>query len=306
MRQQPAKSSQVRVLPARNRFKVLKRVMTNILKAYEHILDNPRAKLPSLRKDSNRIASLGHALESFVKDALTGLLDQKITSSQRARKYSQSLSWLGNQNNPPDLIIKNGDALEVKKTQSLNAQHIALNSSYPKQKLLRNDPRIAKGALKIEEWSEKDLIYAIGSVDTDLKRLWFIYGDCYAAEKRVYARLTDTLDKGIHEIPDVEFHTTNELANVKKVDPLGITTMRVRGMWQIIHPSKLYPDLVSSTEQRQYYLLMREEKYLSFNFSDRQRLEQIQKPGYLNQKIKIRDPDNPANLIEARFLSYEF
>ena len=73
--------------------------------------------------------------------------------------------------------------------------------------------------MKIEEWSEKDLIYAIGSVDSDLKRLWFIYGDCYAAEKRVYERLTDTLDKGIHEIPDVEFHTTNELANVKKVDP---------------------------------------------------------------------------------------
>lgn len=280
--------------------------MTNILVAYKHILDNPEAEIKSPKAGNNRITNMGYALEGFVKDSLAGLLNQKITNRQRQKKYSQYLSWTGNQNNPPDLIIKNGDAVEIKKIQSLATNSIALNSSYPKQKLFRDDPRIATGALKAEEWSEKDLIYAIGAVSEDLKRLWFIYGDCYAAEKHVYERLTNIIDKGIHEIPSVEFHQTNELANVKRVDPLGITTMRVRGMWHIVHPSKLYADLVSPTNQRQYYLLMREEKYRSFDLVDRQTLEQVQKPGYLNRTIEIKDPDNPANFIQARFLSYEF
>ncbi len=29
-------------------------------------------------------------------------------------------------------------------------------------------------------------------------------------------------------------------AKVKKVDPLGITNLRVRGMWSIYHPSKVF------------------------------------------------------------------
>lgn len=63
--------------------------------------------------------------------------------------YNQSLlnnspfSYIGNQNNPPDLMIKHGDAIEIKKIQTANA-NLVLNSSYPKDKLYANNPMITK------------------------------------------------------------------------------------------------------------------------------------------------------------------
>ena len=34
-------------------------------------------------------------------------------------KYSEVFSYLGNTSNPPDMIIKDGDAIEVKKLKDL-------------------------------------------------------------------------------------------------------------------------------------------------------------------------------------------
>lgn len=70
-------------------------------------------------------------------------------------------SYLGNQNNPPDVILKGGDAIEIKKIQSKSSA-IALNSSYPKNKLYSNDPRITKACKNSEVWKVKDMIYVIG------------------------------------------------------------------------------------------------------------------------------------------------
>ena len=42
---------------------------------------------------------------------------------------------------------------------------IALNSSYPTAKLYSDSPMITKACRESEEWTEKDLLYAIGSVD---------------------------------------------------------------------------------------------------------------------------------------------
>lgn len=76
-------------------------------------------------------------------------------------------------------------------------------------------------------------------------------------------------------------------------------------MWHIENPSRVYSELVSNTTNRQFYLLMREEKYQKLPAEDRSWLENIDLAGYDNQRIKIRDPDNPANLICARFIKYE-
>lgn len=89
------------------------------------------------------------------------------------------------------------------------------------------------------------------------------------------------------------------------VDPLGITNMRIRGMWHILNPSKLYSQLVNQTDDRQFYLLMRESKYQSFPNEDRVKVENLNKIGFVNQIIEIRDPDNPAKLIKARLIKYE-
>ena len=60
-------------------------------------------------------------------------------------------------------MLQGGDAIEVKKIASQTAQ-IALNSSYPTAKLYANSPMITKACRECEQWDEKDLLYAIGSV----------------------------------------------------------------------------------------------------------------------------------------------
>lgn len=59
------------------------------------------------------------------------------------------------------------------------------------------------------------------------------------------------------------------------------------------------------TKTKQFYLLMRENKYQSFSQEERFEIENIKKIGYSNEVIEIRDPDNPARLIKARIIKYE-
>lgn len=277
----------------------------NTLRAFRHIVENPYATINPAKISSNRINNAGDALEGFIKDAYSDLLGTALPDNERDIIYSKAFSWLGNSGNPPDSIIRGGDGIEVKKIQSLN-NSIALNSSAPKNKLYANDSRVATGAKIAEDWVERDIVYAIGSVPgKDLKRLWLIYGDCYAASKEVYDRLSNAIAQGVQRLPDIQFQKTNELGRVNKVDPLGITNLRVRGMWHIENPSKLYSHLVSASSTRQFYLLMREEKYQSFSIADRNAIENISLDGFENSIIDIRNPDNPAQLLKARFIKYE-
>ena len=280
----------------------------NTLRAFKNIIDNPTATVNPARISSNRINNVGDALEGFIKDAYSELLGLGLSQEVKDLRYSDVFSWLGNPSNPPDAFLRggdDGDSIEVKKIESLRSS-IALNSSHPKNKLHSDDSRITITARNVEKWKIRDIVYAIGSVkNNELKRLWLIYGDCYAASRETYERLTKIIEDGVNEIPGVEFLKTNELAKIKKVDPLGITDMRVRGMWNIQNPSCLYPHLVSISEKRQYYLLMREEKYLSFKEEDRKLLEDLKLTGFSNKVIEIRNPDNPAQLLKARFIKYE-
>ena len=116
------------------------------------------------------------------------------TTAEKNKIFSQNFSYIGNQNNPPDLIIRNGDAIEIKKIENLNSA-IALNSSYPKAKLHADSPMITKSCRECEDWREKDILYVIGVVAKEniLKSLWFVYGDCYAAEKEIYEKIKNTL-----------------------------------------------------------------------------------------------------------------
>jgi hypothetical protein len=114
--------------------------MTNLLIAIKNLIENPVNELVEYYKGTNRANNMGDALEKYVKDAFCGI-DNTLSDIERDKQYSQYFSYLGNPNNPPDLILKNGDAVEVKKNESLNSA-IALNSSYPKSKLYADDSRI--------------------------------------------------------------------------------------------------------------------------------------------------------------------
>lgn len=123
----------------------------------------------------------------------------------RLETYNEKFSWLGSQNNPPDIMIKDGDAIEVKKTQSANSS-LALNSSYPKADLRHTSSMITSECKSCEEWTIKDLIYCVGHTsDTNLNSLWMVYGSIYAAKHETYQRIKTTISEGIKQIPDVVF-----------------------------------------------------------------------------------------------------
>ena len=127
--------------------------MTNILEAVYNIVNQNNFKIRSLYSGRNRANSMGEALEQYIKDAFADTFDLE-SEAERMKVYNQKFSWLGSQNNPPDIMIKGGDAIEVKKTQSAKSS-LALNSSYPKADLRHTSPMIAKECRECENEQSK-------------------------------------------------------------------------------------------------------------------------------------------------------
>ncbi len=181
----------------------------------------PKANLSAVIRANNA----GDALDFYVKDAFCRTFNE-TDPSKKIKAYAKAFSYLGNQNNPPDIMLKGSDAIEVKKT-GVNSSIIALNSSYPKSKLYSDNPMITKTCRNCENWTVKDMIYAVGNVSPGMKlnTLSFVYGDCYAASRELYERVWNAVVKGIAKM-DMEFSKTKELGRVNRVDPLGITDLR--------------------------------------------------------------------------------
>jgi len=281
--------------------------MANILTAIRTIINFPISELVSYYQSKNRINQMGEALECFIKD----IFADTVTESDQQKKllrYSEVFSYSGNANNPPDLILRNGDAVEIKKIESIGAG-IALNSSYPKSQLYADSPLITSHCRNCEDWQEKDIIYAIGVAQAKkLKLLWLIYGDCYAADREIYERITDTIAMGINRIPEVEFSETRELGRVNKVDPLNITYLRIRGMWGIQNPLSVF-DYVNLDYQKnadfQMIAIMKSNKYFSLPIQDREKLEALIDNNFKIIDVEIKGPNNPVQLLPAKVLNYK-
>ncbi|MDQ7058788.1 MAG: NgoPII family restriction endonuclease [Ghiorsea sp.] len=144
------------------------------------------------------------------------------------------------------------------------------------------------------------MIYAIGVVQQQhLKHLWLIDGACYAAERETYTRIEQTISCGVNEIADVEFSVTKELGRVNKVDPLGITYLRIRGMWHIENPNKVFQQVYKINQKNTFSLaaIIRKSKYDAMPESDKQAIE---KHANIEVKpIKIQNPNNPVKRLEA-------
>jgi len=283
--------------------------MTNLLIAIANIVENPNTDVLSQSKSSNRVNAQGDALEFYIRDIFCDSL--KVSKGSRKDKiYSKNFSLIGTQNHPPDLILRNGDAIEIKKIESFNGG-LALNSSHPKNKLHRDDPKITQACRDCEdnEWQEKDIIYAIGTIPKNtskLKLLWLVYGDCYAAERGVYEKIINPISEAIKLTPDIHFSEGKELAKIDAVDPLRITNFRVRGMWHIKHPDKLFRDFAVFDASKDFAVnvVLLKEKYISFPKKDRESLEKIKSKNFSIKDVEIKSPNNPAKLLKAKFISY--
>lgn len=279
--------------------------MTNILEAIVNIVKNPVHQVKQHYTGRNRVNNVGEALELFIKDAFADTI-QLESQVEKMEKYNQVFSWLGNQNHPPDMMIRQGDAIEVKKTQSANSD-LALNSSYPKATVQANSSMITQACRVCEEWTEKDLIYCVGHTsDESINSLWMVYGNIYAAHHETYQIIKEKITTGINEIPNVELAETNELGRVNRVDPLGITNVRIRGMWQIQNPRRVFSYLYKSSESVfELVAIIPLLKYNSFPLESISKIEYLQSESQLLiNDVKVNDPNNPANLIPAKLILY--
>lgn len=278
--------------------------MTNILEAIYNIVNQKNFEIRAMYSGRNRANGMGDALENYIKDAFAGTFGLS-DELQKMQTYNQKFSWLGSQNNPPDIMIKGGDAIEVKKTQSANSS-LALNSSYPKTDLRHTSQMITKECKECEDWTVKDLIYCVGhTTDTSLKSLWMVYGNSYAAKHETYQRIKTTISSGIKTIPDVVFSDTKELGRVNQVDPLGITNLRIRGMWQIENPRKVFNYLHKTTDKDfELVCIIPTEKYGSFPKDSRTKLEGLKENGFSIEDKQIKDPNNPAKLMTCKLIKF--
>ena len=276
--------------------------MGNIIDAISTLVKNHSVELQNSHGGKNRINELGYALEDYVKNLFADSFS--CSQAERLEKWSQIFSYIGNDANPPDIMIRNGDAIEVKKIQSEDTA-LALNSSFPKQKLFRSNPMISQACRDSEDWFEKDLLYVVGFIKSNsISDLCMIYGRNFCASSECYERIRQRIKDGVESIEGVEFAQTRELGRINRVDPLGITYLRVRGMWHIANPWKVF-EYIHHKNSRANFNFMCLIDFEKWNqLENRDKLFELHE---LNiESVRIKNPDNPAKLIDAKLITLEF
>ena len=277
----------------------------NIVNAIINIVNNPIIHLKEYYKSNNRAQNMGYALEEYVKDVFAGTFSDD--ENVRNQKLSEVFSYLGNASNPPDAMLRGGDAIEVKKLEGYSG--IPLNSSYPKHTLKATNSKISSACRNAEEWTEKDIIYVIGTAKggKTLNSLCMIYGLDYCASDECYKGLEDNIKDGIERIENIELEKSNELGHINRVDPLGITYMRIRGMWGIDNPWKVfsYVHKRDNSKEFSFMSIINEIKWSSFDNTDKLEALAGIKEGLTIKDVYVKDPDNPAKLNKAKLIVFE-
>lgn len=274
----------------------------NIINAIYNLVNNPVVHLVEHYTARNRANNAGDALEEYIKDLFSNSFD--MSETEKLEKWNEVFSYLGNDSNPPDAMLRGGDAIEVKKIESYNSA-LALNSSYPKHTLRAGSQMISTACRKAEEWIEKDMIYSVGVVKKNqLKQLCFVYGLDYCASEECYSRTKQTIKNGVESIAGVKFAETKELGRINRVDPLGITYLRVRGMWGIDNPWNVFSYVYQRDMNKRFNFMciINENKWNTFENTSL--LSEITDTKFSIQDIRIKNPDNPANLINAKLITY--
>ncbi|MEG1299614.1 MAG: NgoPII family restriction endonuclease [Erysipelotrichaceae bacterium] len=276
----------------------------NIIDAIINLVTHPILELEDATFMNNRANNMGKALEDYVKDLFANSLE--CDTSDKLKRLEKTFSYLGNNNNPPDAMLFNGDAIEIKKIENMNS-FLSLNSSYPKKKLLSTNNMLNESCRKAEIWDEKDIIYVVGVVSgKKLKHLCFNYGEDYAANQEVYKKIKNTIKCGIENIHGVEFANTKELGRINRVDPLGITYLRVRGMWGMENPWNVFDYIYKRDLKKKFNFMciINQEKWNKLTNAPKllKLTETIE--GLSVNDVKIKNPDNPSRLKDAKLIKF--
>lgn len=278
---------------------ILTAIQAIIKKSSLEVVENPQGNI------QNRANQMGIALEDYVKNAFADCLGQQDARTIKQAR-SQTFSYLGNSTNPPDAMLINSDAIEIKKIQTLGTSQLQLNSSYPKNKLRSDNPKICKACRMCEEWEEKDMLYVVGQVNKQvLQNIFFVYGDLYCDSHEIYENVENVIKNGLASLDEVEFAETNELGRINKIDHLGISDLRVRGMWLIKTPFQHFGYLTDEIVNYTFKLvaLIPEDKYNGFeNINEFEAF--CNGNGVSISSEEIEDPQNPANVVNSKLITY--
>ena len=249
---------------------------------------------------------MGEGLETYIEEAFSNTFlepDKKI----KKQKFRNCFSYEGSKTRIPDLILKDSDAIEIKKTEVLG--DLQLNSSHPKA-ILYSNQNISDECKNCEttSWTKKDILYTMGHIpkkSKNLKSLWFVYGTCYAANQDIYQDVVDEIKSTLKTTNSLQIDTDcKELGKVKNIDSLKITYLRIRGMWVIKHPSKVFDDLYEQTDETfSLIALIPSVKYNTFAKEDRAKIESIKSITITDEEIS--NPNNAAKILKIKLLLFK-
>jgi len=247
------------------------------------------------------LGAQGKPFEIFAKNMFAECLG--ALSSHVDAAWERTFSWRGSANHPPDFMIRGGDAVEVKIQDGVG--QIQLNSSPPKRTLKVTDPRIQDGCRTCEDWSEKDFLYFIGKANEEfVEALWLIDGTCIADNASTYDMIFDKLAVTVE---DLGGEPGNEIGRLNNVDPLGATSLRVRAMWLLEHPARVFQSVLLPPEHGSFVLnvLVSADKWDSYSNEEVAAVMALSGNGLNVQRIEIPDSGALGQQQEAVHVSWK-
>lgn len=231
---------------------------TNVLIALANILDRDSTRLTPIFRSNGSANAAGDSLEYFVKDMFCTGAEKYQYDHEKDKEYKKYLSWSGDSKHFPDLIVDGGVGVEPKKVNNTSKGKIALNSSFPKDYIYpdtQNIPTKDNGYLECG-WTRKPIIYAVGNLNTKkgedenkLISLWLVYGNTFVADNDSYKTLVSEVRNAISKNTNADLDgKSKELARAHGIDPLKYTNLRVRGMYELEHPAKVFESYISDID----------------------------------------------------------
>lgn len=289
----------------------------NILDLLFKISELSTVRTQNVTTGSNRINIVGAGLEVFIKEIMSGSIkldienksqeELELIEKEKDEIDKEVFSFTGIKNGMPDLMIRGGPALEIKKVEKGSSGTIQLNSSHPKAKIYQNDSRVCVQCKSCETppWSDRDLIYIVGKTEgnkgttNNLKSLWCVYGSVFVADREAYLKYERPISKAVEKIEGFKSNTTKEFAVFDKVDPLGISKIRVRPMWSMHSPERIFKNYYTEDKSLvfQMIILVPENIYLSFDKISIRNLNKMIKSEIVEKRVI--DLPNPNFGLDA-------
>lgn len=260
--------------------------------------------------NSNKINKIGDLAEFYIKDLYCDSVFINNINDKN-KEYKKYFSFLGGKNTPPDAIVRNGEAVEIKKQENLSFGDIALNSSHPADYLYNDSELLNKECKNCEPgWIKKNMVYTVLNFEPkkkELKSVWFVFGNCFAAEREQYQRVKNAIREAILKLEELHLKETNELGKVFNIDEQCITNLRIRGMWNMSHPEKIFKDNIvynnNENPKTIFKLIILEDDFKQIDKFTLEKLNKaIEDKVVKKSNIHIPNPNNKKDKLSAIFL----